>query len=101
MAKDKAPHNKTIDTSVTEGAAYLARCIRIDRPVGDIRTVLDKTVLGDTFSVCPLLPRESVDLIVADPPYNLTKSFNGSTFTKKKAAEYDIPVIGIAREVAF
>lgn len=89
MPKEKAPHNKTIDTPVEEGADYLSRCIRIDRPVADIRAVFDKTVLGDMFTVCPLLPRESVDLIVADPPYNLTKSFNGSTFTKKNAAAYE------------
>jgi len=49
----------------------------------------DKTVLGDTFSICPLLPKESVDLIIADPPYNLTKSFNGSKFAKKKASDYE------------
>lgn len=41
------------------------------------------------FSVCPLLPEESVDLIIADPPYNLTKSFNGRKFYKKKNADYE------------
>lgn len=89
MPKEKAPRNKTIDTPVSEGAEYIARCISIDDPVAEISTVLDKTVLGDTFAVCPLLPKESVDLIIADPPYNLTKSFNGSKFTKKKAADYE------------
>lgn len=89
MPKEKAPRNKTLDTPVAEGAAYLARCIRIENPVGDIGAVLDKTVLGDTLSVCPLLPKESVDLIIADPPYNLTKSFNGSRFSRKKSAEYE------------
>ena len=89
MPKEKAPHNRTIDTSVEDGAAYLSRCIRIERPIDDIRAVLDKTVLGDTFAVCPLLPKESVDLIVADPPYNLTKTFHSSTFTKQNAADYE------------
>ena len=45
-------------------------------------------MLGDSFTVCPLLPKESVDLIIADPPYNLTKSFNGKKFTKKKTEDY-------------
>ena len=85
----KAPRNKTIDTPISEGAAYLARCIKIKEKTDDILSVMDKTVLGDTFAVCPLLPEESVDLIIADPPYNLTKSFNGSTFSKKNTADYE------------
>ena len=47
MPKEKAPRNKTLDTPVAEGAAYLARCIRIENPVGDIGAVLEKTVLGE------------------------------------------------------
>ena len=89
MPKEKAPRNKTIDTPVSKGAAYLARCIAINQPVSDIRAVADKTVLGDTFAVCPLLPAGSVNLIIADPPYNLTKTFHGSTFSKKKTADYE------------
>ena len=89
MPKQKAARNKTIDTPVSEGGAYLARCIRIDTPVAALDVVLDKTVLGDTLAVLPLLPERSVDLIIADPPYNLTKDFHGSTFSKTDAAAYE------------
>lgn len=89
MPKDKATRNRTIDTTVSEGAIFINRCIRIEDSVGDIRTVLDKTVLGDSFSVFPFLPENSFDLIVADPPYNLTKSFNGAIFAKKKSSDYE------------
>ena len=87
--KKKAPRNKTIDTPVSEGKDYLSRCITIEKRIDSIDTVLDKTVLGDTFSVCPLLPKESIDLIIADPPYNLNKQFNGSKFAKMNAADYE------------
>lgn len=80
--------NKTIDLSVDEGKLYLDRCISISRPT-DLQSVLNKTIFGDTFSILPLLPTKSIDLIIADPPYNLTKSFNGITFTKKKEADYE------------
>ena len=80
--------NKTIDLSVDEGKLYLDRCISISRPT-DLQSVLNKTIFGDTFSILPLLPTKSIDLIIADPPYNLTKSFNGTTFTKKKEADYE------------
>ncbi|MBR1764319.1 MAG: site-specific DNA-methyltransferase [Ruminococcus sp.] len=89
MPEKKAPRNRTIDTPLSEGTEYLARCVRVDKPVEDMGAVLDRTILGDTFKVLPLLPRESVDLLIADPPYNLTKSFNGSRFAKKKAADYE------------
>ena len=89
MPEKKAPRNKTIDTPVSEGAAYLSRCVRIDRQVDGIDSVTDKTVIGDMRRICPLLPKESVDLIIADPPYNLTKIYNGSRFGKKKAADYE------------
>jgi len=89
MTKERAPRNKTIDTPVSEGAEYLARCIRIEDAVTDPAAIRDKTVLGDSFSICPLLPRECFDLIIADPPYNLTKTFHNSRFIKREAADYE------------
>ena len=89
MANQKAERNKTIDTPLSEGAIYLNRCVTITEKQNSLINVLDKTILGDTFSVCSFLPPDSVDLIIADPPYNLTKSFNGTTFSKKKDSDYE------------
>ncbi len=89
MPKEKAPRNRTIDTPVSDGKSLLARCIEIAAPVKSLDAVLSKTVHGDMLAVCPLLPKESVDLIVADPPYNLTKAFHGGVFSKKTAADYE------------
>ena len=46
MPKEKAPRNRTIDTSISDGMKYIVRCIKIDKPVCDIGEVLDKTVIG-------------------------------------------------------
>ncbi len=89
MSVGKAGRNKTIDTTLAEGAAYLERCITIDRKQEDISSLIDKTISGDMTKVCPLLPYKSVDLIIADPPYNLTKSFHGTTFSKRKVPDYE------------
>lgn len=89
MEKVKASRNKTIDTPLSEGQAFLERCITVTEQQLDLRSVLDKTILGNTFDVCPMLPAKSVDLIIADPPYNLTKAFHGTTFVKKKDADYE------------
>ena len=85
---DKAPRNKTIDTSVSDGKQYLDKCVQVTQST-TLDAVLDSTILGDTFEVCKFLPAESVDLIVADPPYNLTKTFGNTTFAKKKVSEYE------------
>ena len=89
MTADKADRNKTIDTPLSKGQAFLDRCITVTQRQADLDTVMDKTINGDMFGVCPLLPPESVDLIIADPPYNLTKTFSGTTFTKKKEIDYE------------
>ena len=89
MAKIKAGRNKTIDTSVDEGKKYLDRCIAIEKPVDDINSILDKTIIGNSFHIMGLLPEKSIDLIIADPPYNLTKSYHGTQFSRKKESEYE------------
>lgn len=88
MEKSKSSRNKTIDTTVEQGKEYLARCISVNTTQA-IEAVVDKTIIGDTFTVMPLLPHKSVDLVIADPPYNLTKAFNGTVFAKKTAADYE------------
>ena len=89
MLTAKAERNKTIDTPLSEGQVYLDRCITVTQKQNDTVNVLDKTILGNTLEVCSLLPEKSIDLIIADPPYNLTKSFNGNVFAKKKDADYE------------
>ncbi len=89
IPKIKSARNKTIDTPVSEGAAFLSRCIAVTEKQHDITPLKDKTIQGDSFAVLPLLPEKSMDLIVADPPYNLTKNFCTTTFSQKKAADYE------------
>ena len=89
MATEKAGRNKTIDTPLSEGQIYLDRCIAVTQKQTDLSGVLDKTIIGNMLDTCSLLPAKSIDLIIADPPYNLTKSFNGTTFAKKKNADYE------------
>ncbi len=79
MPTEKAGRNKTIDITVQEGRQYLDRCMRADGPQ-ELCAVTDKTIIGDCLQVMPLLPRGFVDLLIADPPYNLDKNFHGQKF---------------------
>ena len=89
MKKIKANRNKTIDTPLSKGQDFLNRCLSVTEKQYDTISILDKTILGNMFEVCTMLPSKSADLIIADPPYNLTKSFNGTTFLKKKESDYE------------
>lgn len=89
MDKEKSARNKTIDISVENGKQYLDRCIKLKDNVAEIQSILNKTIIGNSLQVCELLPKQSIDLIIADPPYNLTKQFGTSTFSKMKQSEYE------------
>lgn len=84
----KACRNKTIDMTVDEGKEYLERCITVSEMV-TLDSVLDKTIVGDTFETLRLLPVKSIDLLIVDPPYNLDKNFNGKKFKKTTDEMYE------------
>jgi site-specific DNA-methyltransferase (adenine-specific) len=48
----------------------------------------NKIVNQDIFDVLCFLPDGFVDLLILDPPYNLTKTFTSTTFRKKSIAGY-------------
>lgn len=84
----KSARNKTIDFSLEEGEAYRSRCIRVEKPVS-LEQVQNHTVLGDARTVLDYLPPQSVDLLIADPFYNLDKQFHGTSFSKQSQGEYE------------
>lgn len=84
----KANRNKTIDFSLEEGRKYFKRCISISDNNITIDDILNKTICGDTFDVLKNLPKKFIDLLIADPPYNLDKDFNGNKFKKITNDEY-------------
>ena len=89
MPSNKALRNKTIDISTEEGKFFRDRSITIGKTDPTLSKITDQTIIGDSFNILPRLPKESFDLLIADPPYNLRKSFNGSIFTKMSLAEYE------------
>ncbi len=85
----KSPRNKTIDFSLEEGKIFVDRCIKVDSYT-EISKLLDKTILGDSMMVLDYIPAQSVDLLIADPCYNLGKNFHGMKFSKLNETEYAI-----------
>ena len=85
----KSKRNKTIDITVQEGAKYLERCI-VPAEKLSLAEITDVTITGDMLQVMPLLPEKFIDLLIADPPYNLDKSFGGTTFRKMSDDDYTL-----------
>ncbi len=48
----------------------------------------DKIINQDFFEASTFLPRNFADLLILDPPYNLSKNFNGQIFKGKSNDEY-------------
>lgn len=85
--KERAPQNRTITLTEEEQAVYKQRLLQIDKPV-ELPEVIDHTINQDLFQVIDFLPQQSVDLLFIDPPYNLNKTFNSSSFKKKNLDNY-------------
>lgn len=86
--KTKSIKNKTVDFTLEEGQEYLYRCIS-PSSCSTLDSILDKTICGDTFEAIKYLPVNFIDLLIADPPYNLDKDYNGNVFKKTTDALYE------------
>ncbi len=86
--KKRAPRNRTITLSAAERQLYQARLTRLCESA-QLEQILDRTICQDVFEALDWLPARSVDLLFADPPYNLSKSFNQRSFASLSLDEYE------------
>lgn len=83
----RAPRNRTIRLSAAERRSFKEKLLRLSDPVR-LSTVVNRTICQDLRTAVPLLPARCVDLLLLDPPYNLTKRFRSNDFTATSDAEY-------------
>jgi site-specific DNA-methyltransferase (adenine-specific) len=83
----RAPLNRTLTLSDEELQQYKTALRQLLAPAAKLE-VYDRVFCQDVFDVLPKLPDRSIDLMFADPPYNLTKSFNETTFRETSLDEY-------------
>lgn len=87
MIKNRAPRNKTTSLSNKEEIALAKQAIKFSRQK-HIEDIDNKIVWQDVFYALRYLPDSFVDLMVVDPPYNLTKNFGDHTFKQMQSEEY-------------
>lgn len=83
----KAPRNKTIQLTEKEIGRLAAQAIKLKSKAG-LDEVIDRVIWQDAFRALDKLPDACVDLMIVDPPYNLTKNFGSSVFKEMKNDEY-------------
>jgi site-specific DNA-methyltransferase (adenine-specific) len=85
--QDRASRNRTISLTEKEQSLYKARLLQLDKPV-ELHRAIGRTIHQDLFQILNFLPQQSVDLLLIDPPYNLNKTFNSSSFKKTDLSTY-------------
>ena len=85
--QERAPRNRTITLNSEEQAEYKKRLLQLAKPV-ELPSVINQTIHQDLFQILDFLPRQCVDLLFMDPPYNLNKTFNSSSFRKTNLDTY-------------
>lgn len=90
----KSKLNKTIDFGIESenGKKYLQKCIIDDKNINQykISDIKNKTINGDSFSVLKKIKEKFADLMIVDPPYNISKDYHGFKFGSKDNLNYEI-----------
>jgi site-specific DNA-methyltransferase (adenine-specific) len=85
--KKRAPMNRTLELTDEDRLRLRPRLIRTIPPEG-FTALPCGTIHGDAIALAAKLPIASVDLLILDPPYNLSKDFNGYRFAKRTVEDY-------------
>ncbi|MCS7210107.1 MAG: DNA methyltransferase [Chloroherpetonaceae bacterium] len=86
-AKIRAERNRTLRLSESD-LALQAKRLKTLAAKATLSEVENQIFCNDLFQVLDFLPDACVDLLILDPPYNLTKSFNGKVFQARATADY-------------
>ncbi|RMH73795.1 MAG: site-specific DNA-methyltransferase [Gemmatimonadetes bacterium] len=85
--KRRAPRNRTLTCTVEELATFSQMLLRVHNRV-NVADIEGRIINNDLFEVAHNLPDNFVDLLILDPPYNLSKNYNGHLFKEQEHAEY-------------
>jgi site-specific DNA-methyltransferase (adenine-specific) len=85
--KQRAPRNRTLSLTGNEIACLRSRLLHLNEPAS-LPSILDRTICQDILEAVQCLPDQFVDLLVLDPPYNLTKTFNQTECKKLPLPDY-------------
>ena len=86
--KHRAPRNRTITMDDADMIRLKKLLISLDNPI-TLSEIENKTIHQDIFEALDYLPDSFVDLVFVDPPYNLNKTFNATSFKEMESEKYE------------
>jgi site-specific DNA-methyltransferase (adenine-specific) len=86
--KDRAERNRTLTVSPSEEAT-LIKTITYETDLTESMDFVNLLINGDTMRILDRMPDSFADLIIIDPPYNLSKTFNSSRFNAMSGEMYE------------
>lgn len=86
--KNRAERNRTLNLHDSELTRLKKQLIKLNKPIA-LNEIENKTIHQDIFDALEYLPDKFVDLVFVDPPYNLSKTFNLTSFKVMESAKYE------------
>lgn len=86
--KNRAERNRTLTISQNE-INSLKTMISTTKDLNNDSSVENKIFNGDILETLRIMQDSFADLIIIDPPYNLSKNFNGNKFNSMKDSDYE------------
>lgn len=86
-SKSRAERNRTLSVSEEE-VPLLKKQILYPEKVSAGIDFTNRIINGDIFDILQYIPDGIADLIIIDPPYNLSKTFNSSKFMARSSENY-------------
>ncbi|WP_296014588.1 DNA methyltransferase [uncultured Treponema sp.] len=86
--KERAANNRTLTLEPQE-IAELKKRLLTESNISAETDIVNCTLNGDILKMLEFVPDDFADLIIIDPPYNLSKNFNGMKFSSRSQENYD------------
>jgi site-specific DNA-methyltransferase (adenine-specific) len=86
--KTRAPRNQTLVIHEDEKSDLMCKTISLDARCTP-NEIEGRLIHQDFLSCVDFLPDEFIDLLIIDPPYNLTKQYGNNKFAKTSSALYE------------
>lgn len=86
--KKRAANNRTL-TLEPEEIEVLRNRLLTEENISAETDIVNRTLNGDILKMLEFVPDNFADLIIIDPPYNLSKNFNGMKFASRSQENYD------------
>lgn len=86
--KERAPRNRTLTLHEDEASTLMQQTIHL-RTKASPKEIEGQLIHQDLLTCVDFLPDAFIDLLVIDPPYNLSKQYGEKKFSKSSSMEYE------------